>query len=168
MKASSSIIASLVTMLFMSTPALAGNCEVCIAVMDTVKDSMDKKDQKNKPKIEEALGKYCGQSAAVLGPRERKICYYIDPMKRDIAQPFSLGMPSQKVCERINKNNPEICAVKFPVATEKMEKQDLSKLRVKQLKSILADRNVECRGCVEKEEFVKKVQDTEHLANVEL
>mmetsp|Transcript_29985 Transcript_29985/g.35635 ORF Transcript_29985/g.35635 Transcript_29985/m.35635 type:complete len:169 (-) Transcript_29985:150-656(-) len=168
MKAPSAVIASFATMLFMSSPALAGNCEVCIKVMDDVRGSMEKKDQKNKPQIEQALGKYCAKSPAELGPRERKICYYIDPMKRDIAQPFSLGMPSQKVCDRINKNNPEICAVKFPVATEKMEKQDLSKLRVKQLKSILADRNVECRGCVEKEEFVKKVQDTEHLANVEL
>jgi hypothetical protein len=26
------------------------------------------------------------------------------------------------------------------------------------------DRGVECKGCVEKEEFIKKVQETEHLA----
>merc|ERR1712038_1522120 len=80
---------------------------------------------------------------------------------------FSLGMPTKKVCERITKTNPEICSVKFPVQTEKMEKKDLSKLRVKQLKSILADRGVECKGCIEKEEFIKKVQDTEHLATEE-
>jgi hypothetical protein len=49
-----------------------------------------------------------------------------------------------------------------------MEKQDLSKLRVKQLKQILAERGVECKGCVEKEEFVKRVQETEHLASEEL
>lgn len=77
-------------------------------------------------------------------------------------------MPSKKVCERIDKTNPEICSVKFPVQTEKMEKQDLSKLRVKQLKSILADRGVECKGCLEKSDYVKKVQETEHMANVEL
>jgi hypothetical protein len=39
---------------------------------------------------------------------------------------------------------------------------------VKQLKSILADRGVECKGCLEKDEFIKKVVDTEHLAQVEL
>lgn len=49
-----------------------------------------------------------------------------------------------------------------------MEKKDISKLRVKQLKQILNERGVECVGCVEKEEFVKKVQDTEHLAPDEL
>lgn len=48
-----------------------------------------------------------------------------------------------------------------------MEPKDLNKLRVKQLKSILADRGVECKGCLEKEEFIKMVQDTEHLVNVE-
>jgi mesencephalic astrocyte-derived neurotrophic factor len=87
-----------------------------------------------------------------------------DPVKRDVAQPFSLGMPSLKVCQRISKTNPEICTVKLPVQTDKMEKKDISKLRVKQLKQILADRGVECKGCVEKEEFVKRVQETEHLA----
>lgn len=91
----------------------------------------------------------------------------LDSIKRDVAQPFSLGMPSLKVCQRINKSNPEICTVKMPVKTENLEPKDLSKLRVKQLKQILADRGVECKGCVEKEEFVKKVQETEHLASDE-
>jgi hypothetical protein len=127
---------------------------------------MTKKEQKDKPTIEKSLGTYCKRTD--LGPRERKICYYIDPVKRDVAHPFSLGMPTKKVCERITKQNPEICSVKFPVATEKLEPKDLSKLRVKQLRSILADRGVECKGCVEKSEFIQKVQDTEHLAQVEL
>lgn len=133
-------------------------------VMQDVRDKMDKKDIKNKPKVESALGEYCESPP---GPREKKICYYIDPIKRDVAQPFSLGMPVEKVCKRIDKANPEICSVKFPVKTENLEKKDLSKLRVKQLKSILADRGVECKGCVEKEEFIKKVQDTEHLSHAE-
>jgi hypothetical protein len=127
---------------------------------------MAKADTKDKSKIEGAMGVYCKRTD--LGPRERKICYYIDPIKRSVAHPFSLGMTATKVCKRINESNPEICTVKFPVKTEKMEKKDLSKLRVKQLKSILADRGVECTGCLEKDEFIKKVQDTEHLANVEL
>ena len=77
-------------------------------------------------------------------------------------------MPSKKVCERITKQNPEICSVKFPVKTEKMDVTALNKLRVKQLKSILNDRGVQCVGCLEKKDFVKKVMETEHLADVEL
>jgi len=88
-------------------------------------------------------------------------------MKRDIAQPISLGMDPLKVCKRIDKTNPEICTVKFPIKTEKMEPKDLSKLRVKQLKQILADRGVECKGCLEKEEFIKRVEETEHMSGDE-
>ena len=113
------------------------------------------------------MGEYCSNKDDKLTAREKKICYYIDPIKRDIAQPFSLGMSALKVCKRITKSNPEICTVKFPVKTDKMEKKDITKLRVKQLKAILASRGVECKGCVEKSEFVKKVQDTEHLSGDE-
>lgn len=134
--------------------------------MDDVRNSMSKEDASKKPAIEKALGDYCAQET--LNSREKKMCYYIDPIKRDVAQPFSLGMPTLKLCQRISKQNPEICTVKFPVQTQNLEKQDLSKLRVKQLKQILSERGVECKGCVEKEEFIKKVQETEHLAGNEL
>lgn len=140
-------------------------CEVCVKVMDDVKATMTKEQSRTKPDIEKALGDYCARET--LSAREKKICYYVDPIKRDVAQPFSLGMTSLKLCKRITKQNPEICSVKFPIKTEKMETQDLSKLRVKQLKNILADRGVECKGCLEKEEFIKKVEETEHLSNDE-
>lgn len=133
--------------------------------MEDVRATLSKEDSRKKPAIEKALGDYCAEEGRTA--KEKKICYYIDPIKRDVAQPFSLGMPSLKVCQRITKANPEICTVKFPVKTEKMEPKDLSKLRVKQLKQILAERGVECKGCVEKDEFVKMVQDTEHLSNDE-
>jgi hypothetical protein len=134
-------------------------------VMQDVRDTLAKPDQKDKPKIEAALGTYCARED--LSAKEKKICYYVDPIKRDIAQPFSLGMSSDKLCKRINKSNSEICSVKFPVKTENLETKDLTKLRVKQLKSILMDRGVECKGCVEKEEFIKRVQETEHLAGAD-
>lgn len=135
--------------------------------MDDIRATMTKEDTKSKPKIEKAIEDYCSNNAGILTARERKICYYIDPMKRDVAQPFSLGMPNLKVCKRITKNNPEICTVKFPTKTEKLEPKDLNKMRVKQLKSILSERGVECKGCIEKEEFIKKVQETEHLTGDE-
>jgi hypothetical protein len=138
--------------------------------MDDIKASMAKEDYSKKPEIEDAIGRYCMNSdkkPSKLPAREKKICYYIDPIKRDVAQPFSLGMKSLKLCQRITKSNPEICTVKFQVKTDNMEKKDISKLRVKQLKSILGDRGVECKGCLEKEEFIKRVQETEHLAGEE-
>ena len=40
---------------------------------------------------------------------------------------------------------------------------DYTKLKVKQLKEILNQRNVQCTGCSEKSDFVKKCLDTENL-----
>jgi hypothetical protein len=134
--------------------------------MEDISATLSKENSRKKPEIEKAMGAFCAKEN--LNNREKKICYYIDPIKRDIAQPFSLGMTTLKLCKRISKSNPEICTVKFPVQTGNLEKKDLSKLRVKQLRQILSERGVECKGCVEKEEFIKKVQDTEHLAGSEL
>jgi hypothetical protein len=132
--------------------------------MDEIRASMIKADTKKKPMIEKSMNDYCANKDEALTAREKKICYYIDPIKRDIAQPFSLGMSSLKLCKRITKSNPEICSVKYPVKTDKMETKDLSKLRVKQLKKILDERGVDYKGLLEKDEFVKKVEATEHLA----
>jgi hypothetical protein len=135
--------------------------------MDDIKATLSKAEIKEKPKIEAAMLKYCANKDKTLTAREKKICYYVDPIKRDVAQPFSLGMTSLKLCKRITKSNPEICSVKFPVKTENLEKKDLSKLRVKQLKKILDERGVDYKDLLEKDEFVKKVQETEHLAGDE-
>mmetsp|Transcript_8954 Transcript_8954/g.13059 ORF Transcript_8954/g.13059 Transcript_8954/m.13059 type:complete len:168 (-) Transcript_8954:206-709(-) len=163
MKCASILAVAASAVCLLSSPVIAGDCEVCIKVIQDVRDSMPKTDVKSKPKVEAALGSYCASSS--LGPREKKICYYIDPIKRDVAQPFSTGMPSDRVCKRINQANPEICSVKFPIKTAKLEVKDLSKLRVKQLKQILGERGVECKGCLEKGDYIKRVQETEHLAN---
>jgi hypothetical protein len=40
---------------------------------------------------------------------------------------------------------------------------DYNSMKVKDLKTILSQRNVKCSGCTEKAEFVKKCQETEHL-----
>lgn len=133
--------------------------------MDAIHESMSKEDSRKKPAIEKSIGNYCARDD--LNARQKKVCYYIDPIKRDVAQPFSLGMGSLKTCQRITKHNPEICSVKMPIKTEKMEPKDLSKLRVKQLKQILSDRGVECTGCIEKSEFIAKVEATAHLASDE-
>jgi hypothetical protein len=129
--------------------------------MNDVRATMAKGDIKKKPMVEEAIDKYCKKKE--LGAKEKKLCYYIEPVKRDIAQPFSTGMPTEKLCKRIAKANPEVCSVRFPAKTEGKTEDDFKGMRVKQLKQILADRGVECKGCSEKGEFVKKVVATQHM-----
>lgn len=37
---------------------------------------------------------------------------------------------------------------------------DLTKLRVGELKKILAEKNIPCDGCIEKEDFVKRLKES--------
>lgn len=88
----------------------------------------------------------------------------MDPIKKSVSQPFSLKLPKLKVCQRLKKTNPEICDVKNAVKVEQAaSSEDIKKLRVKQLKRILNDRGVECEGCLEKEDYVKRVLETAHM-----
>ncbi|CAM9455197.1 unnamed protein product [Discosporangium mesarthrocarpum] len=134
-------------------------CEVCVNVLENVAKTMPAGDLRNKDKIETAIEAYCSQR---LNPRDDKMCYYFKPIKKTISQPFSTGMPKLKVCNRLKQTNAEICEVKYPIKIDK-ENMDYNKLRVKQLKGILSDRGVDCNGCLEKSDYVKRCQTTEHL-----
>lgn len=48
--------------------------------MDDIRATLSKEAAKSKPEIEAAMGAYCAKST--LNAREKKICYYIDPIKR--------------------------------------------------------------------------------------
>lgn len=149
-------------------------CEVCIANLEAIDKLIPADKRKKKDEIESAISKHCTKSGsgstwkanpALTNPRDVKMCYYFEPIKRAISQPFSTGMPKGKVCKRLMQSNPEICEVKYPIKVEKKEGEevDYGKLRVKQLKTILDQRGVKCTGCTEKTDFVKKCQETEHL-----
>jgi hypothetical protein len=43
------------------------------------------------------------------------------------------------------------------------ENTDVTKMTLKQLRQVLAKRGVACEGCIEKSDFLKKVQDTAHI-----
>jgi len=93
------------------------------------------------------------------------MCYYFEPIKKSISTVFSMGMPKQKMCTRLKKDNPEICEIKYPLKVEKKEGEavNYNKMKVKELREILNNRGVKCIGCSEKEDFVKKCQETEGL-----
>jgi mesencephalic astrocyte-derived neurotrophic factor len=91
---------------------------------------------------------------------------------------MSWGMPVDKVCEKLRKKDTQICDLKFgeprswsschldfPQRFSFPEKEldwktlDLNKLKVKDLKKILGNWGEDCKGCAEKSDFVKKVQE---------
>ena len=95
-------------------------------------------------------------------PLYEKLCYYIIGVKRQaVAQPLKNGVPVEKICERLKKTSAEICALREGAgvgapAPETID--DYSKLRVNQLKSIMAEKGIKCPDCLEKADFVRKLE----------
>ncbi|RQM24900.1 hypothetical protein B5M09_000061 [Aphanomyces astaci] len=139
-------------------------CEVCIKVIDTLKAQYTDllKESKGKPKLdvaEVALEKMCTKFKS--SPKEKKL---VRPTRMVLSlrvRSIDVWCDTLKICQSLTKKNPEFCSIRFPIKTE--AGADYSKLRVKELKKILSERGVSCNGCVEKSDFVKKLQDTEHI-----
>ncbi|KAJ1420795.1 degradation arginine-rich protein for mis-folding-domain-containing protein [Ochromonadaceae sp. CCMP2298] len=149
-------------------------CEVCVSNLEKIDMLIPKEKKSDKLAIEKAINTHCTLSGFgsewkpnpnLESPKDVKMCYMFEPIKKSISTPFSMGMPKKKVCERLKKDNPEVCEVKYPIKVEKKagEEVDYSKMKVKELKTILDQRGAKCHGCSEKSDFVKKCQETEHL-----
>jgi hypothetical protein len=83
-------------------------------------------------------------------------------VKRDVSTAVKVGAPIERVCKKLARATPEVCGLRFPEKLD-LSKIDLGKLRVKQLKNILNERGVACEGCLEKSDFVKRVEATMHM-----
>lgn len=97
-------------------------CEVCISNLETIEKLIPSDKKSDKGAIEKAIGTHCTLSGfgsewkpnpALTSPKDVKMCYIFEPIKKAISTPFATGMPKKKVCERLKKDNPEICEVKY-------------------------------------------------------
>ncbi len=114
--------------------------------------------------IERTIDAVCKKAST---PAEKKVCYYIVPIKRKISTPLSSFAPVDRICKKLKKEAPELCSVREQVKVE-AGKTDYSTLNIRDLKKILADRGVQCSGCIEKADFVKKCLATEGVTKEEL
>ncbi|KAL0591511.1 hypothetical protein ABG067_001109 [Albugo candida] len=132
-------------------------CEVCVNVINAVKDLH----ATNKFKThEEALLHHCNK-VVKTGSKEDKVCYNLTPVQKDVGRQLSYRKETGKICKTLSKTNNDVCATRYDVKVS--EDTDLSKLRVRQLKGILSGRGVDCVGCVEKDDFIKKIKETQHM-----
>merc|ERR1712037_384986 len=113
-------------------------------------------DEANIPKIEAAFKKFCKP----LKLKENRFCYYLggtaDAATGNLgamSKPLSWGMPSDKVCEKLKKTDRQICELAY-------EKQiDFSTVDLKKLKKILSEWDEECDGCLEKGDFIRRIEE---------
>ena len=97
------------------------HCEVCMKVMTAVHTkilALPKKERKNKDKIETMVDKFCSKKNKEAGPKERKLCYYLLPVKRSISTPFAFGADPKAVCRKLERASAEVCTIKVSVTNE--------------------------------------------------
>ncbi|KAJ7326056.1 hypothetical protein OS493_028312 [Desmophyllum pertusum] len=80
-------------------------------------------------------------------------------MLKEVVKPLSYHKPADKICENLKKIDAQICELQYDKQID-LNTVDLKKLRVKQLKKILSDWDEECIGCLEKSDFIKRIETT--------
>ena len=139
----------------------AGDCEVCISVIDRFRKTLAK-DQEGDPKaIEKEFVKFCKP----LKTKENRFCYFLGGtadaatgILGEMSKPLSWGMPSDKICEKLKKKDRQICELTYEKQID-FSTVDFKKLKVKDLKKILSDWDETCDGCLEKSDFIKKIEE---------
>ncbi|NP_001161504.1 ARMET-like protein precursor [Saccoglossus kowalevskii] len=138
-----------------------GDCEVCIKVLTDFEKKLTDEDRKDSSFIDTKLRNHCKN----LKNQDNRFCYYIGAtadaatgILGEISKPFTMHLPPAKVCEKLKKKDSQICELKYEKQID-LNTVDLNKLKVKDLKKILNDWDETCKGCAEKSDFVKKIQE---------
>jgi mesencephalic astrocyte-derived neurotrophic factor len=136
-------------------------CEVCIASLNKVFDTVKPEEKKDLVTVETKIEKWC--NAKDRNDKEKKLCYYIEPIRREVSQPYKNGVPTDKICERLKKKSAEICSLRFsssPGAQPVDATTDFKKLRIGQLKTLIAERGLSCKDCLEKADYVRVLEES--------
>ncbi|XP_072276469.1 mesencephalic astrocyte-derived neurotrophic factor [Pyxicephalus adspersus] len=143
-------------------PLRAGECEVCVSFLSRFYQSLKEKNVEfTSAAVEKELTKSCNEAKG----KENRFCYYIGAtsdaatkITNEVSKPMSNHIPPEKICERLKKKDSQICELKYDKQID-LSTVDLKKLRVKELKKILDDWGETCKGCAEKSDFIRKINE---------
>ena len=97
-------------------------CEVCISNLEKIDSLLEGKQKKDKDAVRAAIGQHCTKSGfgsewkpstKLTSPKDVKMCYIFEPIKEAITVPFITGMPKERICKKLKKDNPDVCDVKY-------------------------------------------------------
>ncbi|XP_037924548.1 mesencephalic astrocyte-derived neurotrophic factor homolog [Hermetia illucens] len=136
------------------------DCEVCVKTVRKFGESLDDSTRKNPKLIEEEFKKFCKTSKN----KEHRFCYYLGGLEDsatgilgELSKPLSWSMPAEKICEKLKKKDAQICDLRFEKQID-INSVDLKKLKVRDLKKILNDWDESCEGCIEKTDFIQRIE----------
>uniref|UniRef100_A0A2P2HX90 Mesencephalic astrocyte-derived neurotrophic factor homolog n=2 Tax=Hirondellea gigas TaxID=1518452 RepID=A0A2P2HX90_9CRUS len=154
------VLGCLILLFSSSTVTAQEECEVCVGFLTRLSESLTA-DEKNTPaKIETRLKELCKTTKS----RENRFCYYIGGLEEsatgilgEISRPLSWSMPTSKICEKLKKMDSQICELRYEKQID-LNKVDLKKLKVRDLKKILSDWDETCEDCLEKSDYIRFIE----------
>ncbi|XP_029176990.1 mesencephalic astrocyte-derived neurotrophic factor homolog [Nylanderia fulva] len=162
MNASVSLIFSIFLGIVCAITALKeGDCEVCVAVVDKFSHTLTADIKSDTKQIEAKFREFCKNTKS----KENRFCYYLGGLEEsatgilsELSKPLSWSMPANKICEKLKKKDAQICDLRFEKQID-LNTVDLKKLKVRDLKKILNDWEEVCDGCIEKTDFIKRIEE---------
>ena len=159
------LLCSLALLAPLVTSLKAGECEVCIAMLERFRNTLTKEQEGSPKEIEREFVKFCKP----LKTKENRFCYFLGGtadaatgILGEMSKPLSWAMPSDKICEKLKKKDRQICELTYEKQID-FSTVDFKKLKVKELKKILSDWDETCDGCLEKSDFIKKIEQVKPL-----
>lgn len=138
-----------------------GDCEVCVAVVDRFSQTLTPDIKSDTKKIETKFREFCKGTKS----KENRFCYYLGGLEEsatgilvELSKPLSWSMPADKICEKLKKKDAQICDLRFDKQID-LNTVNLKKLKVRDLKKILNDWEEICEGCIEKTDFIKRIEE---------
>ncbi|XP_037616652.1 cerebral dopamine neurotrophic factor isoform X1 [Sebastes umbrosus] len=145
------------------TVSAEGDCEVCVDFLYRLYGSLTSAHRELTPSlVEDELIRACTSAQG----KEARLCYYLgassDAATRvttSVSRPLASHVPVEKICQRLSSSDTQICQLRYEPQLKDLSSDGLNKLRVLELRNILASWGEECRGCLEKHEFVSLIQE---------
>lgn len=138
-----------------------GECEVCVVTVNKFAETLTSDVKSDYKKIESEFKEFCKTTKS----KENRFCYYLGGLEEsatgilgELSKPLSWSMPADKICEKLKKKDAQICDLRFEKQID-LRTVDLKKLKVRDLKKILNDWDESCEGCIEKTDFIKRIEE---------
>merc|ERR1712080_253763 len=107
-------------------------------------------------KVEKTIEKHCAKIGDVKP--FSKMCYYMMGVKRKVSTDMLQGAPAELACKRYAAMDPDIRTLRFPKKAD--PNMNLEKMRVKELRHLMQEYEVECPNCLEKSDMIKRIRET--------
>lgn len=146
-----------------------GDCEVCIKMVNEFKKSLEDEKIEADDKVQARIREICSKKKN----KENRFCYYIGGtdiaatgILSEVSKRLVNHLPSEKICEKLKKTDSQICELKYDKPRD-WKNINLKKMKVKELKKILSEWDENCNGCLEKQDFIDRIEELKPLYVIE-